>query len=203
MSLLTEFDFVRQRISVGVSELGIDYRKSPIVAEDRPGPMGLCHFPAPGPAIAVPDVTLDRAANDGGARLFDRLRGTGHHLLLFEGNRSHEEVHASLSALARQVRDRAGTWIEPQIVIGAPANPGSLSWDGRVILDTDRSLHHRFGADEPCLYLTRPDGYVAYRSEPADAERLWAYLDRILVTDRKTEFHQGAAHSSAEHLTLT
>ena len=66
-SLLTEFDFVRQRISVGVSELGIDYRKSPIVAEDRPGPMGLCPFPGPRAGDRVPDVTLDRAANDGSA----------------------------------------------------------------------------------------------------------------------------------------
>ena len=33
-----------------------------------------------------------------------------------------------------------------------------------------------------CLYFTRPDGYVGYRSEPAAAESLWAYIDRIFVT---------------------
>ena len=82
-------------------------------------------------------------------------------------------------------RGRSATalcWIEPQIVIGAASRPRPLSWDGRVILDVDRSLHHRFGAGTTCVYLTRPDGYVGYRKEPADAEKLWAYLDRIFVT---------------------
>ena len=46
------------------------------------------------------------AANDGTARLFDRLRGTGHHLLLFEGDRPSADVHEKPRALARQVCDR-------------------------------------------------------------------------------------------------
>jgi 2-polyprenyl-6-methoxyphenol hydroxylase-like FAD-dependent oxidoreductase len=181
-SFLSEFDFVRQRVSVGMSELGVHYRKSPIVAEDHRHARGLHAFPGPRAGDRVPDVALDPATNDGAARLFDRLRGTGHHLLLFEGDRPSADAHEDLSALASQVRDRAGAWIEPQIVIGAISRPGSLSWDGRVILDADRSLHHRFGASATCLYLVRPDGYVGYRSEPALAERFWAYLDRVLVT---------------------
>jgi len=177
-SFLSEFDFVRQRVSVGLSELGVDYRASPIVAEDRP----LRAFPGPRAGDRIPDVALDPAANDGAARLFDRLRGTGHHLLLFEGKDPSADVHENLSALARQVCQRAGAWIGPQIVIGAASRPRSLSWDGRVILDSDRSLHHRFGASAACLYLARPDGYVGYRSETADPEKLWAYVERIFVT---------------------
>jgi 2-polyprenyl-6-methoxyphenol hydroxylase-like FAD-dependent oxidoreductase len=181
-SFLSEFDFVRQRISVGISELGINYRRSPIVAEDGPGAVGLHAFPGPRAGDRVPDVALDPAANEGTARLFDRLRGTGHHLLLFEGDQPSVDVDEKLGALARQVRDRAGAWIEPQVVIAAASRRGTLSWDGRVILDVDRSLHHRFGAGATCLYLTRPDGYVGYRSQPIDAERLWTYLHRIFVT---------------------
>jgi len=181
-SFLSEFDFVRQRISVGISELGINYRKSPIVAEDRHDALGLHGFPGPRPGDRVPDVRLDPSANDGAARLFDLLRGTGHHLLLFEGDHPSADVHENLGSLARQVRDRSGASIEPQIAIGAASRPGSLSWDGPVILDTDRSLHHRFGASAACLYLIRPDGYVGYRSDSADARKLRAYLDRLFVT---------------------
>ncbi len=182
-SFLSEFDFVRQRIAVGISELGVHYRKSPIVAEDRPGAMGLHAFPGPRAGDRVPDVPLDPTANDGAARLFDLLQGTRHHLLLFEGERSSANVHEELGALAQQVRNRLGAWIEPRIAIGAASRPGSLSWDGPVILDANRSLHHRFGAGTTCLYLIRPDGYVGYRSEPADAEKLWAYLDRLFDRD--------------------
>jgi hypothetical protein len=181
-SFLSEFDFVLQRIWVGVSEQGVNYRRSPIVAEDHAGPMGLHTFPGPRAGDRVPDVALNPAANDGAARLFDRLRGTGHHLLLFEGDHPSADVDEKLGAIARQICDRAGAWIEPQIVIAAASRRESLSWGGRVILDVDRSLHHRFGAGATRLYLTRPDGYVGYRSEPTDAARLWAYLDRIFVT---------------------
>jgi 2-polyprenyl-6-methoxyphenol hydroxylase-like FAD-dependent oxidoreductase len=181
-SFLSEFDFVRQRVAVGISELGVNYRRSPIVAEDGPGAIDLHAFPGPRAGDRVPDVALDPVANDGMTRLFDHLRGTGHHLLLFAGDHPSADVHVNLGALARQVQDRAGAWIEPQIVIGAASRPGALSWDGRVILDLNRTLHHRFGASGTCLYLIRPDGYVGYRSEPAHAERLWAYLDRIFVT---------------------
>lgn len=180
-SFLSEFDFVRQRVSVGISELGVNYRKSPIVAEDRPDTMGFHHFPGPRAGDRVPDVLFHTTTNDGKARLFDLLKGTGHQLLLFEGDHPSATVHENLSALARQVRDRARAWIEPRIAIAAASKPKALSWDGPVVLDADRSLHHRFGAGVPCLYLIRPDGYVGYRSEPADAETLWAYINRLFI----------------------
>jgi hypothetical protein len=109
------------------------------------------------------------------------LKGTGHHLLLFEGDHPSATVHENLGALARQVRERARAWIEPRVVIGAAGKSETLAWDGPIVLDADRSLHHRFGASAPCLYLIRPDGYVGYRSEPADGEKLWAYLDRLFM----------------------
>jgi hypothetical protein len=79
----TEFDFVRQRISVGISELGVNYRRSAIVAEDHRSALGLHAFPGPRAGGRVPEVALEPTVNDGAARLFDRLRGTRHHLLFY------------------------------------------------------------------------------------------------------------------------
>jgi 2-polyprenyl-6-methoxyphenol hydroxylase-like FAD-dependent oxidoreductase len=127
-SFLSEFDFVRQRISVGISELGVNYRTSPIVAEDRPGVVALHGFAGPRAGDRVPDVPLDPTANDGVARLFDLLRGTRHHLLLFEGDRSSPEVHEDLRDLAQQIRDRLGGWVEPRIALaGVTSRPGTLA----------------------------------------------------------------------------
>ena len=86
--VVVPIEFIQQRISVGVSELGIDYRKSPIVAEDRPGPMGLCPFPGPRAGDRVPDVTLDRAANDGGAQAIRSPARHGPPPAALRGNRS-------------------------------------------------------------------------------------------------------------------
>ena len=180
-SFLGEFDFVRQRIAIGISELGVNYRKSPIVAEDRTGVASLHGFAGPRAGDRVPDVPIDATANDGAARLFELLRGTRHHLLLFEGESPAPDSHAALVSLAQQVRNRLGRWIESRIAIAAVKRPESLAWDGPVALDVDRSLHHRFGATAACLYLIRPDGYVGYRSQTADAEKLWAYLERLFI----------------------
>jgi hypothetical protein len=64
-SFLSEFDFVQQRIAVGLSELGVNYRKSPIVAENRRAAIGFHNFPGPRAGDHVPDVRLDPGANGG------------------------------------------------------------------------------------------------------------------------------------------
>jgi hypothetical protein len=48
-----------------------------------------------------------------------------------------------------------------------------------VLLDTEGAAHHRYQGDLPTLYLIRPDGYIGFRSRPADQTALTAYLTRI------------------------
>jgi hypothetical protein len=144
--------------------------------------MALRDFPGPRAGDRVPDIPLEAAANNGAARLFDLLRGTGHHLLLFEGDRPSAAVHESLPALALQVHNRFGSWIVPRIVIGNDGRMGTRDCNLPIIRDVDHSLHHRFGGGATCLYLIRPDGYVGYRSASADAGHFWEYVDRLLVT---------------------
>ena len=50
-----------------------------------------------------------------------------------------------------------------------------------MVLDATGAVHERYGARSECLYLVRPDGYVGYRSQPADGDKLLAYLERIFV----------------------
>lgn len=38
--------------------------------------------------------------------------------------------------------------------------------------DPDRSAHRWYGAERASAFVVRPDGYVAYRSRPADADAL-------------------------------
>jgi hypothetical protein len=49
-----------------------------------------------------------------------------------------------------------------------------------VVLDRHRVAHRRWGAGAECIYVVRPDGYVGFRSQPPDAERLVAWADRWL-----------------------
>jgi hypothetical protein len=44
------------------------------------------------------------------------------------------------------------------------------------LLDGSGSLHELYGASAESLYLVRPDGYVGFRGQPAEAESLIEYL---------------------------
>jgi len=65
------------------------------------------------------------------------------------------------------------------VAIEAGSVPSSPKFHGHLILDPERSLHYRYGAETECMYLIRPDGYVGYRSEPATASAFHDYLGRI------------------------
>jgi hypothetical protein len=61
---------------------------------------------------------------------------------------------------------------------GAVKIPGC---DGGFIVDRDDALHRAYHAVAPCAYLIRPDGYVGYRSFPAEAKHLLEFLSRIFI----------------------
>jgi hypothetical protein len=87
-------------------------------------------------------------------------------------------VWPHLQEAAEAVTGRHAAVIDSYYVaaVGGPDAPTG----SQVVLDPELSLHHRYGADRECLYLLRPDGYVAYRSQPAVAAGLREYLQRVL-----------------------
>ncbi len=47
--------------------------------------------------------------------------------------------------------------------------------------DVDGQVQAHVAAKERAAIVVRPDGYIGYRGQPADAARLERYLDRYLV----------------------
>ena len=184
--LLGEFDFVAKRLSRDVSELGVEYHSSPIVAEDRPallrsGVADAIDFRAgPHPGDRVPDLPLEPPpAADGPHHLFGVLHGTKHVLLLFEG--AHGVEDAGPFEAIRDVARAHAADIEAILVVRGDVAPPWIAWEGRTLMDHLGELHHRFGARGPCLYLVRPDGYLGYRAMPPDPGKLAGYLRRIFI----------------------
>jgi len=136
-------DLVRQ-----ISEIGINYRNSPIVAEDWNGEGG----PHCG----------DRAP------LIRELNGAGHSLLLFTGE------NPDLAALGAIAEEMPKGVVCTHLIATSP-----VEWDGSQIHDGDRAIHGRYGAQSSCLYLIRPDGYIAYRASEPDADRTAAYMSKV------------------------
>jgi hypothetical protein len=74
------------------------------------------------------------------------------------------------------VQEHYGEDIAVYMVIAGTQHPRALAWEGKVLYDSEHVLHQRYGADAPCLYLIRPDGYIGFRSLPARSTYLREYL---------------------------
>jgi hypothetical protein len=133
---------------------------------------------APAPGDRVPDVEL------GEDTLFERLRGTHHTLLLFDGRAQTSHGYDNLAAIADAVKVRWGGLVRPIIVVYGAEMPRELerfAGSDRAWLDAEGKLHARFGAGSECLYLVRPDGYVGFRAQPADQGALEKFVARVLI----------------------
>lgn len=194
-AVLGSFEVVQRRAARQASGVAIDYAGSPIVGEARAsllsarmgGPPGedprvsdwLQFSAAPGPGARAPDAPALGATGQE-VRLRSLFHGTGFALLLFDGEATTEDGYRTLEQAARDVVQRAGDLVRPYVVVPLKARPAPLHWDGPVLLDPHFAVHHRYGATAECLYLIRPDGYVGFRAQPAQADALMAHLDALL-----------------------
>jgi 2-polyprenyl-6-methoxyphenol hydroxylase-like FAD-dependent oxidoreductase len=138
---------------------------------------------APHAGDRAPDGPAVDAASREETSLFREFRGTHFSLLLFDGLAHTEAGYANLSKIARQVEALLGNTVKTHIVISTDEVPEELDMDGTVLLDGSGSLHELYGAGAESLYLIRPDGYVGLRGQPAAAEPLLEYLDRMFFLD--------------------
>ena len=197
---LVNLEPVQQRMIAAATELSLDYRRSPIVSEHRlplarhaviadrrteaPSMSDWFDFgAAPAAGDRAPDVELiDTDARDAPPRrLFDIIRGKQHTALLFDGAAATAEGYQNLETIARRIRARYGKHVTVHIVVPHTTPPRALEWDGSLLLDGQRALHRRYGAGSECLYVIRPDGYIGYRSQPAQVEPVMGYLSTVFI----------------------
>lgn len=189
--LLMSADTVQNRMGRDVGMLTLSYAKSPVVAEDLPT-SGLLSSLAQslvggdsmefstGPSAGELAPCVDFAAEpDAPLRFLDALQGTHYSVVLFAADDALAQAVA-WNAAAAQLRSRYAETVKTLFVLrGTTAPPLGLS--GAVLRDRAGALHNCYGAQAACLYLIRPDKYIAYRCQPISFDRLFSYLDRVLI----------------------
>jgi 2-polyprenyl-6-methoxyphenol hydroxylase-like FAD-dependent oxidoreductase len=172
--ILASLQFVQDRIRNELFELSIDYRHSPLSAEQWPkGAGGL----AAGERMCdAPLATADGRTTT----LFAVVRGAGHALLLLPAT-GDQEVVARLAAVAADTARAFPSVHTAHLVLPAGTRVPSTGPRLPVWLDTDGRLHEKLHARDRTLVLVRPDGYIGFRCQPADRDALAAYLSRYLV----------------------
>ena len=178
-SLLASFEVVQHRLGDQFAELSIAYPKSPLQGEHSGRrPAWLRGGIAPGER--APDAALRVGTSGRPTTLFELLHGTSHVLLLLEGVDGRGSSTA-LASLAATVRSRFGDVVNDHLVLAPGHVEGRPDGLGAILTDPTGELHELYGASGPTAYLVRPDGYVGFRSAPADEGRLLEHLSSYLV----------------------
>lgn len=184
-SLMTSLDVVQGKLRNSVSELGIHYRSSPIVAEHRGGDWRstLASWWDSGPRAGdrAPDAAGLRSAEGKELQLFGLLSGTRHVLLLLASGEGDQPAARVGQQRLASVSERYRAVLDRYTVLPPDGQTIVATHDSSVIVDARGELQRAYGARNEVLLLLRPDGYIAYRSEPADPEKLEAYLATIFT----------------------
>lgn len=191
----SSFDVFRERVARNVAELVIDYRNSPIVdeyrdslllarigndtGEESPTIGAYRQFgSAPHAGQLVGDGVAIRDGRE--QRLGEILDTRRHTLLLFDGRATTAQGYERFRQIHTNVGAAYADRIDVHVVVPSDTRPVGL--DGiSVLLDPEGDLELRFGATAECLYLIRPDLYIAYRSQPAEPEPLAKYLASVFA----------------------
>ena len=75
---------------------------------------------------------------------------------------------------------RWGAYVRAYVLVLGEDAPHPWLEDSAVVLDSEGRAHDVYGAGAECVYLLRPDGHIAYRSQPARGPELLAHLSSLL-----------------------
>ena len=182
MPVLSGLGAVQHQIAVQDAQLSIEYDSSPIVSEHHHGRFGRVRFGGgPKAGDRAPDVGPLQAADGTAVRLYDLLREIHHTLVLFGGPEPDAGSWQELLSIKQAAGEQHGAVIQAYVVVDGTTIPDELAGESGALLDTEAAAHHRYQADLPTLYLIRPDGYIGFRSRPADLTAWTTYLSRIFT----------------------
>lgn len=167
ISQLLAADPARSDAARHLQEVDLDYGGSALSLlseNDFPG--------GPKPGARAPDVS-DLTVGGGTTSLFKLPADEQYRLFFFCGN-SNDTSAREIQRAADSSR-RFASWLKPYIVQTETA--GDTFGDHMVITDRKGTMHRKYAASGPCIYLIRPDGYVAYRS--SDITSVGKYFEHL------------------------
>lgn len=182
LGLLSRLNPVQEAVLSRLTQLEFHYRDSPIVDErwyeshEAEGYRPHGHELKAGERVR--DYKLGGVNGATGTTLYKLFEGSEHELLIFTGASPEAMEIDELSQIASEISRYAGL-VEPHLIIGTDSISAGFPEIKSSWMDCGLKMHTDFGAVRACLYLVRPDGYIAFRNQPASVSDLDQYLSTI------------------------
>ncbi len=165
----------QEKFAAELSGLRVTYAESPVIdndsawAEDwRSDGFG------PGERVRGVDVYCPRRKAT--IALLDEMAAGGHAIMLFSGRKPDAADVDALRWFEERVRALGGEGEKFVRVWRGSHAPEGAEW----FLDAKAEAHLRYGVELPAAYVVRPDGFVAFRCSPLDAELMAGYAEVVL-----------------------
>ena len=157
-----------------LAEMKVAYPKSSL-SEDHGGSSG------PAPGERAPDALVVRMPERKNTQIFDLLHGPRWTLLVFAGRRPEARDIEALEKLSAPLTSAHGARLAVYLLLcNDPPVPLRENWAAAIVMDREQAAHEKYGVDvAPCLYLIRPDWYVAFRGAVEHQKQLTRYLHRL------------------------
>ncbi|MEM6581768.1 MAG: FAD-dependent monooxygenase [Pseudomonadota bacterium] len=155
-----------------LQEVDLDYRASRLTLDTNEAFSG-----GPAPGAQAPDA--EKLLVDGVELSLYLIPADDQYRLLFFQGMDEGETMAIIEEAANTAMPFA-SWLKPYIVARQSAESVREPGAGHTIIhDQHGALHDTYGAQSPCIYLIRPDGYIAYRS--LDIRSIDQYFEHIKI----------------------
>lgn len=177
--ILGSFDAVQDRIRDEWFEFSVNYRDSPLSDESWPMLTGGL---AAGDRLC--DAPLVGAIDGSRTTLFSVLRDTRHKLLLLPAS-SNDKPISQLAEIATEIERNFPNVVSTYVILPGDAPAHAISTHGLPgWIDIKNVLYHKLRANAATMILVRPDGYLGYRCQPADGQKLISFLGSYLIAKK-------------------
>lgn len=154
-----------KKIGEQLTQVGLHYKNSPIINYDEKP-----HATTPQPGERAPNVMITKSK-----KLYDYLGNSLHTILLFAGENSTKHDLAKIKELQNKI-DKEYSDLVTLFVI----SDKKLEKINNIILDKTNEIPHKYNVKNLCVYIIRPDNYIAYYSSKLDLSSLERFLQAVM-----------------------
>ena len=166
--------YVRAWFISQLSQVGVNYRRSSLSVSS-----GRFSRLAPHAGDRAPDAPATKPDMLQHTSVFLEISEPCWHLLLFQGAQSDAADLIALDEIASRVEVRFGAEVRPHFILRRKQAADVVGAVPSVLMDEAGDVHSTYAVVGCCMYLVRPDGYIGFRGQLADAKAMFDYLRRV------------------------